>query len=303
MGLSVTLYNLGMCAKKRQSGQAILEYVLLLIVSLILVGGIVFRFSDGFRNWAERYFVGEDSFLHCLIINGVLPGSGTCDRPDFKLGQGRLAVPTNTGSGPGSGSGSGSGTGSGSGGRSNSSNSANSNNANADANANGADGDRAAKTKGDGPNGSGLIPATGNLGGMGGSQRRGSSTFADDIDKLNKSKASYTGSDKSSSGNLGEALGFSTDGGRPRNVPIRGFVNNEEDRRKSAKIPANERDIKTARELAAEKAKRAKEEELKAQSFSIGKLIKYLLIFAIAFSIIFFVGSMFFAGSRGKRRR
>lgn len=57
---------------KNSSGQALVEYILLLVVILTIVG-LVRQFNDSFRNYAQNYF---ENYLTCLIEAGELPRLG-----------------------------------------------------------------------------------------------------------------------------------------------------------------------------------------------------------------------------------
>lgn len=79
-----------------QSGQGILEYILVLVVTVALILGLMWQFSDAFRAWANNYF-GE--YLACLLETGELPsiggGSGVCNQyfEPFSLAAGRPLKP------------------------------------------------------------------------------------------------------------------------------------------------------------------------------------------------------------------
>ncbi len=69
---------------KSQSGQGVLEYILVLVVTVAIVVGLLWRFSDAFRAWGNNYF-GE--YLACLLETGELPtiggtggGAGVCNQ-------------------------------------------------------------------------------------------------------------------------------------------------------------------------------------------------------------------------------
>ena len=59
------------------SGQAIVEYILILFVVVGIALGVVYQFIDAFKNWSAYYF-GE--YVACLLESGELPiiviGSG-----------------------------------------------------------------------------------------------------------------------------------------------------------------------------------------------------------------------------------
>ena len=80
-----------------QRGQAVVEYLLILIVMVGLIGGGLLRFHEGFGRYARNY-VGD--YLACLIETGELPNlgapsGGICDDlfEPFSMAEGRPPVP------------------------------------------------------------------------------------------------------------------------------------------------------------------------------------------------------------------
>lgn len=98
------------------SGQAIVEYILILFVIVGIALGVVYQFNDAFKKWSANYF-GE--YVACLLETGELPiidnapgDSGICSQlfKPFSLADGvRLKSSGSSGGGGGS---SGGGTGS-----------------------------------------------------------------------------------------------------------------------------------------------------------------------------------------------
>jgi hypothetical protein len=270
--------------RNRQSGQALLEYILILSIILTIAGGVLYQYNSSFRAYARALFVGEESYLACLIREGVLPGveNAVCDdfKPQYNFANGKpLRFQTSPLSGvpPANPAGNQAGGG------------ANSAAAQAAAGAG-----RAGEVPGGVPfssrDGIGFKTATKTAAAAGqGRGRRGADP--------------YTGSNEFSSQAGGEQVQGGSGDGRGRSVPIRSTSEEDLGREKAgAKVPLNERDLKTGREIAAEKARKkgiADEES----GFSIGNFLKYLIIIALAFSIIFFVGSQFVSISRGSRRQ
>ena len=104
-------------AKARQAGQAILEYILVLVIIVSLILGIMYQFNDAFKNFLDNYF---GDYIACLLETGELPslgGSGPtsaeCISPyaNFSLASGNAPGGT-SGNGSGSGNGSSSSNGS-----------------------------------------------------------------------------------------------------------------------------------------------------------------------------------------------
>lgn len=78
-----------------ERGQSLLEYILILFVSVALILGLIFEFSSAFKVWANNYF---GDYLTCLLETGELPSiggspgdSGTCNQffQPFSLKNGR----------------------------------------------------------------------------------------------------------------------------------------------------------------------------------------------------------------------
>lgn len=95
---------------KQQAGQAIVEYVLLLVVVVGIVLGAMYQFSDAFQQYVAGYF---GDYLACLLETGEMPslgvqdGSGVCNSQfePFSLANGRSPSDFATGGAGGSASG------------------------------------------------------------------------------------------------------------------------------------------------------------------------------------------------------
>lgn len=81
-----------------QKGQGVIEYVLVLIVSVALILGGVYQLNSAFKTWATNYF---GNYLACLLETGELPtiggspgDSGLCNQifKPFSLADGRPLV-------------------------------------------------------------------------------------------------------------------------------------------------------------------------------------------------------------------
>jgi len=59
--------------RKAQSGQAVIEYILILSVVILLILGGVYQFNDSFRNYVRGFFGG---YIACLLETGELPSLG-----------------------------------------------------------------------------------------------------------------------------------------------------------------------------------------------------------------------------------
>lgn len=62
------------CLAGPQSGQGLVEYLLLLIVLTILILSLLYQFHSSFRKYAEVFF---DGYIACLLETGALPGTGS----------------------------------------------------------------------------------------------------------------------------------------------------------------------------------------------------------------------------------
>lgn len=79
---------------RSQSGQGMIEYVLLMVVILALAAAVLTRFFMPFESWAKNYL---GSYFYCLLDSGELPalggsgGQGDCNDKfeDFTLANGR----------------------------------------------------------------------------------------------------------------------------------------------------------------------------------------------------------------------
>lgn len=85
---------------RNEAGQAIIEYVLILIVVLGIFFGGLYQLNTGFKDWANNYF-GE--YLSCLLESGELPAlggaGGECSQfyKPFTLSGGRPPVVSSDG--------------------------------------------------------------------------------------------------------------------------------------------------------------------------------------------------------------
>ncbi len=93
-----------------ESGQAVIEYILVLTVVVSMVLGGLYQLNDAFRVWADSYF---GDYLACLLESGELPslggaGGSECTQlyKEFSLADGRPHVGDGVGGGGGGSSGS-----------------------------------------------------------------------------------------------------------------------------------------------------------------------------------------------------
>lgn len=93
-----------------EAGQGTVEYVLVLMITVIVILTVMMQFSGAFRAYANGFF-GE--YVACLLETGELPGGPLCanEWKDFNLADGKAGSVGDGGGGSGSGSGSGNGSG------------------------------------------------------------------------------------------------------------------------------------------------------------------------------------------------
>ncbi|MBK9293512.1 MAG: hypothetical protein IPM57_03570 [Oligoflexia bacterium] len=266
-----------------QKGQAVIEYVLLLLLTLILLGGVVYQFNTAFKVFADSWFVGEDSYIACAIRNGILPDGSdeeeVCTRPRFDITKG---VTKN-------------GQGIGADGKPLDQNSSQARNSAGGKNAAAASGGRAgARRVSDGQ--IGVVP-------FNSADAKNTGLKSSAATKADGDKASTGNSGFSSTGKVQDFEQTGTQGSlsrtRSRLAPA---PEEAQVAQQTQNIPLTPRDLKTAREIAAEKKKRASAQE-KGFELSIGNVFKYIIIALLVFSIIFFLGSQLVAVARSKKRK
>ncbi|MCB0363229.1 MAG: hypothetical protein KDD35_10925, partial [Bdellovibrionales bacterium] len=58
---------------RSESGQAVVEYLLVLVITVAIAVGLLYQFNGSFARWATSYF---GSYFACLLETGELPGIG-----------------------------------------------------------------------------------------------------------------------------------------------------------------------------------------------------------------------------------
>ncbi len=253
----------------------------MLFIAILLILGLVYQFNDAFRQYLNAWFRSDDGgYLFCLIQNGYLPGeSENCPLPQFNLQNGKKIAGGLGGTGAASGSGGNSGgSGGNSGGGSGGLGSFNS-------------GGRVRE------GGSSLVPA--NIKGVGAQNGQGGAGTGGST-----GDTGFSSSGSVIANNRGFGSRPSRSGGRYVPTDSADDETTPQSKSKNQTIPATERDLKAARVVAAENArrKRLQEQDLDT-TISFGNVFKYAAIFAIIFALIFFIGSMLVAISRGGRKR
>ena len=66
-------------------GQAIIETILMLVISVLLATGLLRQFSEPFREFIDGLF-SEDGYYACLFQTASLPGSPNCSYPQLQDG-------------------------------------------------------------------------------------------------------------------------------------------------------------------------------------------------------------------------
>lgn len=85
-------------------GQVVVEYVLILLLTVMITLGVVYQLNDAFRVWMESYF---GDYVACLLETGEVPSlggpvtTGLCNQQfqEFSLENGRPVVSGGSGAG------------------------------------------------------------------------------------------------------------------------------------------------------------------------------------------------------------
>lgn len=264
-----------------QSGQGVVEYLMVLMIMLLVILGGVYQLSDAFRAWGEKYF-GE--YVSCLLETGELPGlgggvsSGLCNSQfeEFSLASGRpLKNPGSIGGGA-------------DGDGSNGSGSGNSPKSSLGAERGGAGGRPGyVRAKRSGAGGSDILGASGKFGGSskdgkdGGRGRGGSST--------------YTGSTEDSMATAGLNSRRGPAGGRGKDFD-RGFqMDRETETREKGGVAvivkkgSDNRDLAPKR-LRVQKKEAQKDINLEEKEMKFGDYLRWIIIIAIILAMVVFFG-------------
>ena len=258
-------------SKKNDLGQGIIEYLLILVVTVAIILGVVFQFSQAFATFLQSYM---GDYVECLLATGELPSLGSndnnliCDAEfePFSLANGRPLVDSKN------------------------SNSSQSSGSDSD----GSDDDASSKkTAGTGarPNNN-RISARG-LGGGGGSGSGGGTSGSGKGES--DEDDSYTGSTGQSSRKGGRFS--SRDEKKRRRIRMFAGVDYADEQKKEkgekkARVKAKDQDTQKAKKAVRLKFITPKEVTTeKEESWSFGYLIRFLIIGAIALAIIIFIGN------------
>lgn len=260
---------------RSQSGQAVVEYILILVVVVGLILGGVYQFNDAFKVWANNYF---GDYLTCLLETGELPiidaapgDSGICNQlfKTFSLADGR---PLGTKPGDGGGGGSESG-------KSKSSD---------------AGGAKEGAYSGGGGSGSGSSGSNSKMS----SHFGGQSSAGSVVQKNGKGgdKDSYTGS--TAAGSYGSPGGGG--GGSKGNPQVRQRIDNrfafEEEKEERQKAKSSSTSRATASEAQAKSRIKMHARELKKNTleqdkpFTFGNFLRFIIMAAIIIALVVFIG-------------
>jgi hypothetical protein len=278
--------------KNKEQGQALIEYLLLLIIVLVLGLGAVYQFNSAFRQFlaGDGGLFGPGGYLECLVENGLLPGTDQC--PIMPMPDYRKMKPRISGGLQGNGLNGGGSTSTG-----NASSNGTSNN------------------QSQGSAGSGETPSSRNVPATSADGRNGAfKGFTNNPNqgangggknKAGQTNDGYTGSDKVSSGSAsGEASSSDAAGSlRPRNFEDERLAAATKAQSSASKdVPATERDTKSKALLEAEQRAKRKVAASQDEPFTFGRSLRILAIILILFFVIFFVGTQIIAISRGQKR-
>lgn len=73
MGISIRDEQSGAALLRSESGQGIIEYILILVVTVALILGAMYKFNSAFKEFSLNYF---GNYLSCLLETGELPTIG-----------------------------------------------------------------------------------------------------------------------------------------------------------------------------------------------------------------------------------
>lgn len=269
-------------SRAHQAGQAVVEYMLVLIITVAIILGTMSQFSDAFKQFLDSYF---GDYIACLLETGELPSfggegitSGECNAKfeTFSIANGRPRTQSSGSGGSGNSSSSGAGQ-SGSGGGGDSTNSA---------------GKRNLRSR--------------SFTSGGGSSNAEASSLA-----ANLKPASINGrqNNQSNSGGGDSGGADSSDGGfggnrksrkyRTRVITLGDEYLTEDAKRKSSKVVSKSKKSKKEKARESLRAarfelkvpeKRAVASDEDSTGFSVGAIIKFLLIAGIIVAIFLFLG-------------
>jgi len=292
--------------KLNESGQGVIEYILVLTITVLLIGTFIYQFSSAFRKYANNYF---GDYIMCLLETGELPGqAGECKElfSAFDINAGKTSTGgnfNNSTGGIGAGQG---GSNSGSGGTgSNSSSSKNAKNSRSSKNSSSDSGGTSTASTGGSEVG---VSGGDSSGGLSGKRRTSTpvkSTSGDGAGAGGKGREALKPVAQSSGGDSSS----SADGGRGRKKVLErgfGFAGQDEQKEREEERPATKavakdegeglRPKKVAVDTSRKPAAVASND---SGSFTLGGFLRILLIAGILIAIFVVFGSQILAISKG----
>lgn len=286
-------------SRANEAGQAIVEYILVLIITVSIILGVMYQFNDAFKQFMDSWF---GDYITCLMETGELPAlggaaSGLCVSPQFNLAAGETGPGGDNSSGSSSSGSSNSNSesesesGSGSGSDSNNNDSSS-----------GLDGGSSSRSKGLRPsrfNTSGGA-SNGEASTLNNRSSNRSGRFSQKIENSNQQKkekiagGSETDDSTTGGGRRGRTL-------RRRRIVYTGYDDLNDKKRKEdappvvaqGKMAKDEGGVSTLREqrfgLELPKSRKPTNEDMKS-GFSFEVFIKFLMIAGIILAIVIFLG-------------
>lgn len=282
-----------------QKGQAALEYILLLSVSVLVILGAIYQFNDAFRKFTKSYF---GDYVTCLLEAGELPGvqRGVCETnyKPFSITEGRPLI--GEGVVPGAGT-SGDAGSDGVGGN------------NKKGSANRSDGGgqteksdpsiRATASSGGGVGSGGKFKGTDSLNAAVARNAKGSSVNAND-DETSEASGSRGYSSYQSGATRSTTSAFDKSLGRLRFIPQNKDEKEDDILSTSQNIEITDADKKRMRGgLVSSQRQNRQDLELDMDTgFSLPNLLRYFLIAAIILVIVLFLGGQAMALKKGQEK-
>jgi len=250
-------------------GQGVIEYILVLIVTVAIILGMIYQFNDAFRVYAKSYF---GDYLACLLETGELPSiggeGGMCNAffQPFSIANGRPHLEGTTGDGGG-------------GSRNN-------------------EGGSAAPTKAGESKPSGNSPYLAKNSGGGGSQvapRPSFSSGGDSASSSSRSRRNYTGSSEASIPPSALGIKGSDSGSRDQYLEGDFYVERrqvEESEEGTNKIAykGTSSSVQRAQRMRVNRQDASVKSPEADVEFTVGNFLRILLIIAIIVALVVFLG-------------
>ncbi len=260
-----------------QNGQAAVEYVLILVVTLLLGFGLAYQFNRGVRTFSEEFF---GNYIDCLLRSGELPSLGAetdaeCVIPEFSYQARNIA----SGSGGG-----GNGNAGGDGGNSGDPSSSKASDPNKEG-----EGSESSRGLGEGSSNRGLV--SGGRGSFATRKRGQSGGRPSEIDANIKKEGSGSVAGVSATSSQSDT-GVDGTAGRVRYISIGEIEKREEADRLAIARNQKEKDAQGRTRYVKAKTDRDPQSRIEDEDsgFSFGGFLKYLVIIAIGLAVILLLG-------------